>query len=158
MHNGREADMSYDEAGFVARVEFLKGDMTLASFETKCGFTAGFAHYLLKKHKKPSIDKIQAIISAFGCNGHWLLTGEGEPFSPTIEHKKSPPDISGGHSISEAQFLCSEAAADLISMITRAQLAVLRDELVAQGFLEIFRSMQQSIQNVSASPPDRPTS
>jgi len=38
----------------------------------------------------PKLDLVVAIWRATGCNAHWLLTGEGEPFAPEQANPANP--------------------------------------------------------------------
>lgn len=67
------------KSDFTKRLKALMAGEKNHPFEDRCGLTSNSLNRYLDG-QLPKLDVLQKIVEATGCNGHWLLTGEGEPF------------------------------------------------------------------------------
>lgn len=123
--------------------------------------------------RAPGVEILQAIVAATGCNGHWLLTGEGDPFPPpdprADEAREFLDVLSDG-----ARALNATAAVitDVTDKLRAGDIITISDDSASlgagdvedagdsrermQAAIDRIRRVADALQNQPTTPPDEP--
>ena len=87
-----------DPAVLAARLKWLMGSGSVASFARRCGLNESVLRSYLIDHRMPPLDKALAIATAAGVSLDWLATGQAFRIAPQrAAYSAGSGDAAAGH-------------------------------------------------------------
>lgn len=90
---GRPPKSTEPKTPLAQRLQMICGGMNILRASQLFGGTRGrdaVARYL-RGDAIPDAATLSAFVKSTGCNGHWLLTGEGQPYQPAENTAQAQP-------------------------------------------------------------------